>query len=197
MSIDVSKNESEILQQVAAGNEGAFRELYHRWQPPLASFVFKITKSKELTAEIVQDVFLRIWLQRDVLATVDNFKSYLFVACRNQALNTLKKNLRELARLEAWQSQQSESTSTQWQPIATNEQEEGAALIDHAIDNLSPRQREIYLLYYHQRRSYMEIAEQIGVGRETVKTHLQLAVRSVSKFLKSRQQLSCLIHLLP
>lgn len=82
----------KLLKQIAAGDEHAFRVLYDHWQPKLSSFIFGITKSKEITDEIVQDAFLKIWMSRETLAEINNFKAYLFLICKNQSINALKKH---------------------------------------------------------------------------------------------------------
>jgi RNA polymerase sigma-70 factor (ECF subfamily) len=53
-----AEKETEILKDIAAGSSKAFRVLYSRWEPTLSSFIFQVTRSKIITAEIVQDVFL-------------------------------------------------------------------------------------------------------------------------------------------
>src|SRR5690606_38854802 len=78
------------------GDEQAFAQLYRLWQPALGAYIFRITRSKEFAAEIIQDVFLKIWTSRETLSEINNFKSYLFVMSRNQALNALRKVMREV-----------------------------------------------------------------------------------------------------
>ena len=92
--------ESELLQNVSTGSSKAFRSLYFQWEPTLSSFIFQITKSKELTSEIVQDVFLKIWMTRESLQEVKNFKAYLYVVSKNQAINALKKSIVELEKFK-------------------------------------------------------------------------------------------------
>lgn len=181
------KEENGLLEAVANGDELVFGQLYRQWQPPLAAFIFKITKSKELTAEIVQDVFMKIWLNRELLSGVSNFKSYLFVACRNHALNALKATVREAARFKEWQATHEMDQEFGGQPVA-QEKKHISTLIDAAIDRLPPRQKDAYILHYHEGLTYQQVAEKLGVGRETVKTHLQLAVKSLTAFLQNRRE---------
>ena len=178
-----------LLEKVASGNEAAFSELYAIWQPILSSFIFKITKSKEVTAEVVQDVFLKIWVNREALLEVQNFKAYLFVVSKNQAINAFRKSMKELRffqLLEAKLKNESYESVDDLEPSQL-------ALVDEAIDRLSPRQKEIYLLHRQSKLTYQEIADQLGIGKESVKTHLELAVKSITKYLKSKITLIALI----
>lgn len=181
MSTAFIYNEKELLQRTAEGDEAAFAQLYKHWQPAVSAFIFRISRSKEVTAEIVQDVFLKIWMTRETLAAVNNFKSYLFIISRNHAINAFKKHLRENKELNAWLliKEQGERSDAPDIRFSAN------SLIDEAIDKLSPRQKEIYLMHRHERLSYKEIAQKLGIGRESVKTHLQLAVKAITAFLKA------------
>jgi RNA polymerase sigma factor (sigma-70 family) len=173
-------NEKSILQKVATGNETAFKQLFFQWQPFLSSHIYRITESKELTEEIVQDIFLKIWLTREVLENIDNFKAYIVVVSRNQALNALRQLTTKGRQHKAWEKEQRNPDQ------ATEPSSFYYSLIDEAIDHLSSRQREIYLLHRHQRLTYQQIAARLNVSRETVKTHLQQAITNITKYIRSR-----------
>ena len=87
--------DKELLRQVAEGDETAFKHLYLQWHQLLAGYVFRITESRVLTEEIVQDVFMNIWRVRETLAEINNFKHFLLVVSRNRAFDVLKKQLKE------------------------------------------------------------------------------------------------------
>lgn len=181
--------DKDLLKKAASGDEIAFRDLYDKWQPPLSAFIFKISRSKELTAEIIQDVFLKIWMNREFLADVDNFKSYLYVVCRNHAINTFRKAMRELRYHQTLEK-------SDIREVADETEENdffNLSVIDHAINQLPPRQKEVYLLHRHERLTYQQIALKLNIGRESVKTHIDLAVRSITKHLKERAMVSFIL----
>ena len=180
MQKNLSYDEKTLLLEIAEGDETAFAGLYNKWQGQLSSFIFKLTQSQEMAAEIVQDVFLKIWMSRETLSEIQNFKAYLFVMSRNHALNALKKTMRQIKQLEAFGKSGNEVDDPQEAQI------EIYSLLDEAIDKLSPRQKEIYLMHRQQRLTYIQIAEMLGIGRESVKTHLQLAVKSISRHLSEK-----------
>jgi RNA polymerase sigma-70 factor (family 1) len=189
LTYTVENSEKELLLLVAEGNESAFRQLYEQWQPQLSYFIFRITKSKDIAAEVVQDVFLKIWINREDLAGIDHFKSYLFIACRNQALNALRKAMHEMEQFQAWEKQNLKEISTETEDTETIQ----LSLIEEAIDHLSSRQKEIYLLHRYEKFTYQQIADKLGIGKETVKTHLELAVKSIAKYAKRRIGLLALL----
>ena len=184
-----AEKETEILKDIAAGSSKAFRALYSQWEPTLSSFIFQVTRSKVITAEIVQDIFLKIWMTRESLVDVKDFKAYLFVISKNRAINALKKSLADLERMKKYASE----VPFNEQPVEDDDAQLHFSLIDEAIDQLSPRQKEIFLLHRHERHSYREIAEQLGIGKESVKTHLSLAIKSIKNHIETKITLIILL----
>ena len=183
-------DEKALLQQVAEGDEVAFGKLFHRWQPFLASHIFRVTESKPIAEEIVQDVFLKIWESRETLSGIVNFRGYLLVISKNMAINALQKIAREARNLEKY-AKESRPGQEEADPKTAL-----YSLIDEAIDQLSPRQKEVYLLHRHQRMTYLQIAGHLGIGKESVKTHLELAVRHISKYVKGKLTIMVVLLLL-
>lgn len=183
-------NEKELLLQVAKGDEQSFAQLFRHWQPFLATHIYRITQSTVLAEEIVQDVFLKIWQTRDTLSDIHNFKGYLLVVSKNHALNALQKVAREFHSREKWVKENN----------AMDESPDRKAvyysLIDEAIDQLSERQRQAYLLHRHERLTYQQIADRLGIGKESVKTHISLAVKQISAYVRGRLGLAVMILLL-
>lgn len=172
--------EKELLAKVAAGDPAAIRALFAEWHPVLASYVHRLTESRELTEEIVQDVFLKIWMTRESLLDVRHFKPYLFAVSRHQAYDALRKNLQQRERHREWEKDTSSVSVTE----GDSPEQQLSSLIDQAIDQLHPRRKEVWLLSRHERLTYAEIAERLGIGTESVKTHLKLATRDIAAFLR-------------
>ena len=185
--------EQELLQQVAGGNELAFRQIFDAYHHLLGAHIFRLTDSMETAEEIVQDVFIKIWDNREELTEVRNLKAYLFVVSRNQALNALKKSLREKKHYQKWQTeQQVEEHLDNPEPLFNDQYH----LLDLAINQLPPQQQKVYLLSRHERLKYAEIAMKMNISRETVKKYLQLAVGSISSYLRENTYLLVLLSIL-
>ncbi|MES2063360.1 MAG: sigma-70 family RNA polymerase sigma factor [Bacteroidota bacterium] len=183
--------EKELLLKVANGDEHAFSELFNTHHQLLGAHIFRITDSVELAEEVVQDVFLKIWMSRETLTTVQNFRAYLFVISKNHALNCLRK----VAKERIHQKTLEENIL----PFATEENpglDGYYSLLDEAIDHLPPQQQKVYLLSRHNRLKYDEIASQMGLSRETVKKYLQGATHSITAFVQSNMDISAMIILI-
>ncbi|WP_207509540.1 RNA polymerase sigma factor [Telluribacter humicola] len=184
------KQENEILQQVSQGSERAFATLFHYYHQRLGVHIYRITRSEELAEEIVQDVFLKIWLNRELLTDIDNFPVYLYVISKNAALNCLKKVANEKSR----------TIDLDLIPDAayapdTSEEDYRYLLIDEAIDRLPTQQRQVYLLSRHERLPYTEVATRMSISKETVKKYLQIATESISSYTRNRLLISTLVIL--
>jgi len=174
----ITPREADLLLQTSKGDESAFRELFDVYQPLLLSFVFRITKNRVTTEEIVQDIFLKIWMTRESLAGIQSFKNYLFIVSRNQALNLIDKERRARNRQSAYEK---EVTGNHDAP-----EEKMYHLIDEAIDRLPGQQKTAWLLSRHEGLTYAEIAEQMGLSAKTVKNYIAIATDSMKSYLSER-----------
>lgn len=172
--------ERQLLIKVATGNTTAFRQLFLAYHQLLGTHVFRITRSLDLTEDIVQDVFLKIWTHREMLAGINNFRAYLFVISKNHVLNCLRKLAREQRCRREWEATVIKKISTEQHGF-----NEYYAILDEAIDQLPPQQQKVYLLSRHERLKYAEIADRLDLSRETVKKYLQIATVSITAYVQS------------
>jgi RNA polymerase sigma-70 factor (family 1) len=180
--------EKELLLQVARGDEHAFSELFNTYHQYLGAHIYRITDSVELAEEVVQDTFLKIWLNRKTLSSIKNFKAYMFVISKNHALNCLRKLAKERI---AQKSIEDNTAALDIADLVDNN--DYYNLLDEAIDHLPPQQQKVYLLSRHDRLKYDEIANKMGLSRETVKKYLQVATLSITNFLQSNSNIMPLI----
>jgi RNA polymerase sigma-70 factor (ECF subfamily) len=183
-------NERDLLLQVAMGSEKAFAELFHAYHPALGEFVLQLTDSREQTEEIIQDVFVKIWTDRQDTARIVNFTAYLFILTRNYTLNRIRKLVNERKRqqqYEAYEATVSQST------IDSHLEEQRLSLIDKAVILLPPQQQKVYLLSRREGLKYVEIAKEMDISKETVKKYLQLANQSITQFVKEHGEVMVIL----
>lgn len=182
MSATEEYNEDKLLKLVAAGNQEAFRKLMHVYQPLLLTFVTRLTKSTSAAEEIVQDVFLKIWINREALYEVQRFKSYLFIICRNYAIDQIRKLAREKELANRWENDpinHSESADTDPDTIFFT-------LLDDAIDKLPAQQKKVYMMARGEGLTHAQIAQKTGLSRLTVKKYMKLAIAAISRFIRNQ-----------
>lgn len=171
--------EKELLQLVSRGDEAAFAQIFHAYRNKIFTVALKITESTTVAEEIVQDVFLKIWLKRDSLPEVNDFASYLFIIARNHTFNELKK----MARQEKFQQNPEGS-----EPIGSFNADDPLlnknyeAILKEAISRLSPQQQKVYYYSKEEGLKREEIAEKMGISPETVKIHLSHAMKSIRAY---------------
>ena len=178
--------EKIILQQVAEGHDQAFRHLYDQYSPRIYSLGMYLTHSTVMAEELVQDIFEKLWTKRQILPGIDNFPAYVRAMVRNTANSQLRRIAHErliLKQLAYGQPAGERSTE------AALEQEGFRKLWTEAIDQLSPRTREVYLMSRQEGLKNGEIAERLGISIYTVKEHLQKALASIRTHLDGRLDL--------
>ena len=183
-------DEKDILPRVANGDERAFRWLFNEYHHRLGAYIFRITKSHELAEEVVQDIFLKLWTNRDSLSAVTNFDAYLFVISKNHALNCLKRIAGEKAL-----TTEIGAVGYELQIEEPEADHERYLLVDEAIDHLPPQQRIVYLLSRHERLKYSEIADRLSLSRETVKKYLQISTESITCYIRKRLTISFILFI--
>ena len=175
-------DDKALLLKVSEGDENAFRHLFKIYYNQLGGVIMHITESEQLTQEIVQDVFLKIWIKRSALAEIDHFKAYLFVVARNHTFNCLKQIAREKCRNEKW-------VDTVLRQASNNVDEtfltDAGNLIDEATALLPPRQRKVYILSRREGMKHAEIARKLDISLETVKKHMVLALGFLKNYLRT------------
>ena len=85
-----NETDTELVRQLAAGDEDAFCRLYARYWKKLFGFCLKFLKSYDLAENYAQDIFLKIWENREFLDPEKSFSSFLYTIARNRILNWLK-----------------------------------------------------------------------------------------------------------
>lgn len=174
-------NERELLHNLKGGSELAFRKILDKYNAPIFRFSMGYIKSKEFAEEIVQETFMKLWIKRGSINPELSFESFLFQIAKNTIHNFLKKAANDRKLCEAiFYKNQYHDNALQDQ-ISWSEYQ---LLAKEAIDLLSERQRQIFILAKEQGMSYAEIGQQLNISPNTVKNHLVNATKEIRYFLE-------------
>jgi RNA polymerase sigma-70 factor (ECF subfamily) len=193
-------NEKELLSLVAAGDEAAFEQLLIRYGPLLKANAMKVLKAEAAAEDVVQDVFLRVWISRDRLTDVQQPQAWLLQITYYQCFNVLRheKVRREAnARLEAGEDVVKDFLPTVFDPEQQTLFAETKRLLQTAVSELSPRARQIYRLQREEGMKIQEIARALGISTQTVKNILYRALKEIRDNLEKQGHIIplCLLSL--
>lgn len=176
-----SHTEKELLRFAADGNEAAFIEMFNSYNNKLYSFLLRITKSEEESLDLVQDIFMKLWINRANLSSIDNFSSYIFRAAQNRALNSFKRSMRKYSILKknpvAPLIDDSIEANLEFKLLETK--------LSEVIKKLPPKQCLVYRLNREQGLKHEEIAQQLNLSTSTVKNHMVQALKTIKAFLRN------------
>jgi RNA polymerase sigma-70 factor (ECF subfamily) len=175
-------NENALLERVAQGDESAFRIVFDHYRDAIFAFALKVTRHESIAEEIVQDVFLKIWINRSGLGDVRNFADFLYIIARNHTFNSLRSLARERKLLiDTSADLQIAGVSTE----AIIVQRDYDRLLLQAVAQLPPQQKLVYTLGRQQGLSREEIAAQLHISPGTVKVHMAQALRTLRAYFKN------------
>ncbi len=193
MTDDFRNNEKSLLLQVAEGNEAAYKVLFNQYWSHVYSTAFMFTKSPELSEDLTQDVFARIWVNRTKLAAVEKFEGFLFIMSRNLIFDKLKKEVYVVKNDDYFKEYFHGDLST---PFDATEAKELGEIVDRAIQSLPPQQQKAFRLSRFQGLSHEEIAARMGISRLSVKSHIVRAIQTIRKYLKGHSDSLAVIFLI-
>ena len=178
-----SLSDAALVRRIRAGDERALEVVFRAHYAGMAAFVQRYVNAPDVAEELVQDIFFKLWSRREQLSEIESFKTYLYRAVRNQALNWLRRRKLE-RRWEEEHGEESEPAALAAADDGATEQEVTLA-VRAAIDRLPPRCREIFLLSRDGGLTYNDIARTLEISVKTVETQMGRALKALRFSLAS------------
>lgn len=161
-----------------------FRIFFDQHYQRLCSYAFSFLKEEESCEDVVQDIFIKIWQNRQDLIGTDQLKFYVFSAVRNNCLTMLQKN-KKYRIVEMNDDEEGEEIDFKLDPEEANT--EPTALIAKALDRLPPKCREVFLLSRISNLSYLQIADTLGISIKTVENQMGKALKIIRVFARENR----------
>lgn len=171
-----TESDHVLLRRINENDQEALEELFEKYYYQLCDFAFQFVRSFDLTEEVVSDVFLKIWRNRRKLTISSGFKAYLYTACRNQALNYLQKENRNVESFDVLD----ETASEIYQPDEELMFRELENRIEILLNTLPPRRKLIFKLSRIEGFTYQEIADILSISIHTVQNQMVHAVKQMA-----------------
>lgn len=156
-----------------------FRKIYDLYYEPICKFLLFYTKDMLIIEDVVQDVFLTLWEQREVIK-INHIKTYIFQSAKNKLLNQLRNEKNRSVLLEKWFQEQLHDRILDEDRF---EVERILKVVETAINHLPSKCREIFILSKTQNMSYKEISELKQISIKTVENQMGIAFKKIRSFL--------------
>ena len=180
MCVDNFSEERSLILRLIGGDEDAFCELYATYKNRLIYFAMRFLKSREYAEDVFQDAFTVVWQSRRFINPDASFSSYLYTIMRNRILNQLRNAANEEKLKESILSQALDYTEDTKREVMLNDLK---SLISHALQQLTPRQREIFEMSREAQLSHKEIADKLGISINTVQEHISTSLKLIRTYL--------------
>jgi RNA polymerase sigma-70 factor, ECF subfamily len=156
----------------------AFDQLFKISYSPLLKACLKVVQSHTVAEELVSEVLLKVWNNRNRITITSSGSSYLFTSVRNIAVDYLRKERKAIwTDLKAARNHHSELCN----PQEISELEELQLQINYAVSKLPKKCRLVFQLSREEGLKYSEIAEKLKISHKTVETQIGRALRSIKR----------------
>ena len=178
---EILSDERSFVLRLIEGDEDAFCELYAAYKNRLIYFAMRFLKSREYAEDIFQDAFAVVWQGRRFINPDASFSAYLYTIVRNRILNQLRDLSNQDKLREQILSQAVNYTNETKDEIIANDLRQ---FISRALQQLTPRQREIFQMSRERQMSHREIAEVLGISVNTVQESISISLRTLRTYLE-------------
>lgn len=175
------EEEAKVLTAFSEGDQRAFTTLFDAHYKVTCRYVIRIIRDKDTTEEIVQATFVNLWEKRKLIREDISFKSYLFRAAYNTALNYIK-HRKVVSNYVA--KKQDKIEIVQHDYVSHQPDFELKQKIAESINALPPQCQRVFRLSRESGKKYHEIADELGISKKTVEVHMGKALKMLRLSLK-------------
>lgn len=169
-----------LIARLSQGDDAAFNLVYKAYSKQLYMRIFYLVKDADITDELLQELFMKLWNKRHTLNSEKSFKAYLFTIAQNLVYNHFRKMAGERTLIQTL-LQKHEHLGLSVEELFENE--EAAELLQQAINQLTPQRKLVFELCKIEGKSYEETGQIMGISIATVNTHMTKSMQSIRDFL--------------
>ena len=186
-------NEQYLINGLLNRNKIIFDFVFHFYYSGLCAYCERITNSRQVAEDIVQGLFVTLWIKHHQIRIESSLKNYLFTSVKNRSLDHLRHEERKFRKLEnlAIKKELPENLATLW--FAESELQ---AIVQKSLEKLQPRTREIFEMSRFEGMKNQEIADKLGLSKRTVELQVSNALKQLRTDLKDYLPLFLLMYLL-
>ena len=173
-------SDAEILSLVKKSDDKAFIALYNKYAGKLRAMAYSKVQSKELTEEIIQDIFLDLWERRG-LVEINNLSVYLFMAVKYQAINQIKKRIHFQKYSKVLLALEKISEEETLESVKYNDL---ASALEKGVKKLPEKSQEVFRLNRLEGKTVEEIANSLNLSQKAIEYHIYKSIKELRLHLK-------------
>jgi RNA polymerase sigma-70 factor (ECF subfamily) len=186
-SVEVAGSDQALVRAIAAGDNHAMRALYARHQMRVYRFILRLTNDASLAEDLVSEVFLGAWRQAGGFKSKSQVSTWLLAIARNKAFSAVSHR-----RDQQLDDDVANSIANPADDVETMiEAQDRSAIVRKCLSQLSSDHRQVIDLVYYHEKTIEEVTEIIQVPKNTVKTRMFYARKSLEKLLTAS---GCRLH---
>ncbi len=183
--------DKKIIEELSNGNETVYNELFTFYYKSLCMFGRKYVYDLDQAEEIVQNIFVKIWNNRNQLTKVLSIKTYLFTSVRNGCIDYIRKE-----KVRKKYANEIIQTSVDYFEPEIIPDKELSLKIKEAINQLPKQRKKIFQMNKTYGLRYKEIAERLDISPKTVENQMGIALKQLRELLKDCMVLSLFIFII-
>jgi RNA polymerase sigma-70 factor (family 1) len=183
------KPDHENIELIKAGSTQALALIYDQYSPQLYTKILSMVKDVEIAKELLQDVFLKIWNNRERIDTGQAFKSWMYTI----AVNMVYDYYRKLSRDTKMQQDLLQHFAELYYTTDNDFIDGRRDILDKALAELPPQRLAVFKMCKIEGVSYQEAAEKLGISPSTVSNHLVKATKTVKEYIFNSKELLILL----
>lgn len=168
-------SDQQLLRLLKVSSELAFTEIYNRYHPLMISFAFKKLQDQDLTADMVQDLFLKLWEKRESLVESGNLAAYLYIVLRSRIMDYFAHGKVKTKYLEVLTHAMGNVLPENTDHLVRERIMD--AYIQRQIKGLPPKMQVVFEYSRKQHLSHKEIAEMLGTTEDNISKHITKALK--------------------
>ena len=170
--------EKELVKKLQEGDSFAFEVLFYKYRNKVKGFAVKLVPAQVDPEEIVQEVFVRVWLKKEMINPEKEFQSYLFSITKHLVLDHLKSAVNRKLYFVGEHFQQDLLID---EGVENSFAEDTEVKLQKLIAEIPERRREIFRLSRFEGMSYKQIAERLNISENTVDSQIRNALNFLRK----------------
>ena len=167
-------SDEQLLTLLGQGNKAAFDLIYNRYFDRLTIYLYKVVKDADETKDLVQELFISLWMRQDELHAIESLQRYLFTSAQYLGLKYVKDNVRKNDFLKSLGEFYTPTSSSFVEQLNANQL---SSSINNEIEKLPAKMKEVFILSREENLSHKLIAQKLMISDKTVKKQINNALK--------------------